>query len=243
MKRLLFIYACFMCCIAACDAQTPKEKINTSNDSNYVNKKASSGGTGKFYLGREIAQVMGAAGSSWLDRQSRPDEENTKLALDKIDVGDSGVIADLGAGTGYYTFQLTPKVPHGKVYAIDIQDEMIDELNKRKAAKNITNVEVIKGTTLSPNLPDNSTDLVIMVDVYHELEYPKEMLQAIKKALRKNGKLLLIEYRGEDDSVPIRPLHKTTVKQLNRELSANGFKLNYQGEFLKIQHFLLYEPV
>ena len=102
-------------------------------------------------------------------------------------------------------------------------------------------VEIVKSTAFSPNLPDNSVDLAIMVDVYHELEFPREMLQAIRKALKPTGKILLLEYRGEDSSVPIKLLHKTTVAQLNRELMANGFQLNYKGDFLPIQHFLLYQ--
>lgn len=158
-----------------------------------------------------------------------------------ITVPSSGVIADIGAGTGYYTFKLAPKVPDGKVYAVEIQDEMINALNERKKKLTNTNVEVIKGSTTSPNLPANSIDLAIMVDVYHELEYPAEMLASIKTSLKKDGELLLIEYKGEDPSVAIRPLHKTTVEQLNKELAANGFKLAYEGKFLPIQHFLLYK--
>jgi ubiquinone/menaquinone biosynthesis C-methylase UbiE len=118
---------------------------------------------------------------------------------------------------------------------------MIAALNERKKQLNNTNVEVIKGTTTSLDLPANSIDLAIMVDVYHELEYPVEILEAIKKSLKKDGQLLLIEYKGEDPAVAIKPLHKTTVAQLNKELGANGFKLVYEGKFLPIQHFLLYK--
>ena len=118
---------------------------------------------------------------------------------------------------------------------------MIATLNERKKKLNTVNVEVIKGSVTSPNLPVNSIDFAIMVDVYHELEYPVEMLTSIKNSLKKDGQLLLIEYKGEDPAVAIRPLHKTTVKQLNKELGANGFQLAYQGEFLPMQHFLLYK--
>jgi len=213
----------------------------TPTDSLYTYDTPSSGGTGKFYLGREIAHVMGASNAEWLDRSSRPQEEHTQLAIDKIEIPENGVIADIGAGTGYYTFKLAPKVPKGKVYAVEIQEEMINALNERKKKINIENVEVIKGTTTSPALPANTVDLAIMVDVYHELEYPVEMLRSIKTALKKDGRLLLIEYKGEDPDVHIRPLHKTTVSQLNKELGANGFKLVYDGEFLPLQHFLMYE--
>ncbi|WP_153798899.1 class I SAM-dependent methyltransferase [Foetidibacter luteolus] len=240
MKFILLPYFFLFTGMVACQGQTGV-KPGGAKDSGYVKGPASAGGTGKFYLGREIAKVMGASGSAWLDRESRPDEENTQLSIDKINVGDSGVIADIGAGTGYYTFQLSPKVPQGKVYAVEIQNELIDELKKRSRQKGATNVEVIKGSEFSPNLPENSVDLAIMVDVYHELEYPREMLQAIKKSLRKKGRLLLIEYRGEDDAVRIKRLHKTTVAQLTKELAANGFTLAYRGDFLRIQHFLLFE--
>jgi len=211
------------------------------SDSTYTYRAASPGGTGKFYLGREIARVMGASNADWLDRTSRPQEENTQLTIDKIEIPSTGIIADIGAGTGYYTFKLAPKVPKGKVYAVEIQDEMIAALNERKKQLNNINVEVIKGGFTSPNLPANSVDLAIMVDVYHELEYPAEMLESIKKSLKKDGKLLLVEYKGEDPAVAIMPLHKTTVAQLNKELQANGFTLGYEGKFLPIQHFLLYK--
>jgi ubiquinone/menaquinone biosynthesis C-methylase UbiE len=186
---------------------------------------------------------MGAAGSAWLDRDTRPQEENTQLAIDRIKVPPTATIADVGAGTGYYTFKLAPKVPQGKVYAVEIQDELIAELHKRKTQQNIKNIEVIKGSTMSPNLPDNSLDLVIMVDVYHELEYPVEVLRSIRQSLKPGGQILLIEYKGEDPAVAIKPLHKTTVAQLKKELGANGFKLSYNGQFMPIQHFLLFKKV
>jgi ubiquinone/menaquinone biosynthesis C-methylase UbiE len=242
MKRpviniLIILLVCFAACISSQDCIAQKN----SSDSIYTYLPASPGGTGKFYLGREIANVMGASNAAWLDRSSRPQEEHTELAIDKIEVPPTGIIADIGAGTGYYTFKLAPKVPKGKVYAVEIQDEMIDALNERKKKLNNTNVEVIKGGITSPNLPADTVDLAIMVDVYHELSYPVEMLQSIKKSLKKDGRLLLIEYKGEDPAVAIRPLHKTTVVQLNKELAANGFTLTYEGKFLPIQHFLMYK--
>jgi SAM-dependent methyltransferase len=225
----------------ACHSQQKQPIKNAGSDSIYAFKSGSVDGIGKFYYGREIAQVMGAAGSEWLERDTRNQEENTELVIDKINVPANGTIADIGAGTGYYSFRLTKKVPQGKVYAVEIQDEMIQYLQNKKQSLKDTVVTIVKGTIQSPNLPDNSVDLAIMVDVYHELQFPHEMLQAIRRTLKPNGKILLIEYRGEDPSVPIKALHKTTVSQLNKELEANGFKLNYRGEFLPIQHFLLYE--
>jgi precorrin-6B methylase 2 len=242
MKRLIIFTAIFLFgCCTICPQQVIAQKKKA--DSLYTYRDASSGGTGKFYMGREIARVVGPGSVAWLDRASRPQDENTQLAIDKIELPEDAVIADVGAGSGYYTFKLAPKVPKGKVYAVEIQDEMIAAINEKKKKLNNTNVEVIKGTVTSPNLPDNAVDLVIMVDVYHELEYPVEVLQAIRKSLKKDGQLLLIEYKGEDPKVAIRPLHKTTVAQLTKELGANGFNISYVGKFMPIQHFLLFKPI
>ncbi|MEO7960610.1 MAG: class I SAM-dependent methyltransferase [Ginsengibacter sp.] len=238
-----FISVCiisFFSFFGACQAPVTRVTPEAQNDTIYIFGKSSGDGTGKYYLGREIAVVMGAAGASWLERDERQQEENTKLAIGKMNLSHNSVVADIGAGTGYYTFAISKKVPNGKVYAVDIQDEMIRYLNEKKNTGNVKNVEVIKGTEKSPILPDNSIDLTIMVDVYHELEYPHEMLQEIKKALKPEGKVLLLEYRAEDESIPIKPHHKMSVAQVNREMEANGFELAYAGEFLPIQHFLLY---
>jgi ubiquinone/menaquinone biosynthesis C-methylase UbiE len=228
-------------CFTACQAQPNANGKPAHTDTVYTWRKASADGIGKFYLGREIAHVMGAEGSDWLERDNRQQEENTNLAIEKINLAPNSTVADIGAGTGYYSFKLSAKLPQGKVYAVEIQDELINYLRNKKTLLKDSVVEIIKSNEFSPNLPANSIDLAIMVDVYHELAFPHEMLQAIRKALKPHGKILLIEYRGEDPSIAIKELHKTTVAQLNRELNANGFQLNYKGEFLPIQHFLLYE--
>lgn len=210
-------------------------------DSIYTYKPATVDGTGKYYKGREIAQVMGFEGAAWLERNTREQEENTKKAISKLPITPNSVVADIGAGTGYYTFPIAAKVPKGKVYAVEIQQSAITYLQQRGKQLKLNNVIVVKGGEKSPNLPDNAIDLAIMVDVYHELSYPQEMLQAIRRSLKPGGKLLLLEYRGEDPDVEIKPLHKTTIAQLNKELKANGFHLKQDGEFMPIQHYLVYQ--
>jgi len=207
----------------------------------YTFKDPSSGGTGKFYMGREIAQLMSFHGKDWLERDSRPKEENTSLAISNLPVTNNSVVADIGAGTGYYTFRIAEKVPEGKVYAVEIQKDAVQFLKHRARNLNVDIVEPIQGGEKSPNLPENALDLVVMVDVYHELLYPQEMLQAIGRSLKSNGKLLLIEYRGEDPKLGIKKLHKMTVKQIEKELGTNGFSLAQNGQFMNIQHFLVFE--
>lgn len=220
-----------------CQAQ----QRNSVEDSPYTFKTPDRDGTGKVYLGREISHIMGFHGKDWLERESREQEESISLALKNLPITAKSVVADLGAGSGYYTFRIAPLVPQGKVFAVEIQDDAIDYINEQSKALGFDNVETIKGADASPNLPENSTDLVIMVDVYHELFHPQEMLQEIKAALKPGGKLLLIEYRGEDPRVAIKPLHKMTVAQIEKELTANGFELTQNGQFMRIQHFLVFE--
>lgn len=224
-----------------CNSSEKSHKTFINPQYNYSYKPRSSDGTGKFYADREIAQVMGSDGAAWLDRKDRQKEENSKLAIEQMNLLPTSVVADIGAGTGYFTFKIAEKVPMGKVYAVEIQDELIRYLNNQKNELGAKNVEVIKGDAKSPHLPDSSIDLALLIDVYHELQYPREMMHSISKALKKNGKLLLLEYRAEDPKIPILPLHKMSVEQTNKEMAANGFKLAEDGEFLPIQHFLLYE--
>lgn len=231
----MFIRPAFLLLLNFVLVATPRQ------DSVYTHKTPSDGGTGKVYFSREIARIMDFKGSAWLERNSRQTEENSNLTIEKLPIDKNSIVADIGAGTGYYTFKIAPKVPQGRVYAVEIQDDAVNYLKNKAGQLDAKNVTIIKGKEESPELPENSLDLAIMVDVYHELIYPHEMLQSIRKALKPGGKLLLIEYRAEDPKVEIRALHKMSVGQVKKELEANGFRLSVDGEFLPIQHFLLFE--
>lgn len=236
--KTVLIFSLLFTVISACSQPKPQTQNQV-----YQSKTADPDGTGKVYFGREIATVMGAAGADWLERNNRQQEENTALAISKMPLTATSVVADIGAGTGYYTFRIAKKVPQGKVFAVEVQDEFVNYLNQKKKEQKQQNVQVIKGTETSPNLPDASVDLAFMVDVYHELLFPHEVLQALHKALKPGGKLLLLEYRAEDLEIAIKELHKMSVAQVNKELAANGFKLAQRMELLPIQHFLLYKKV
>jgi len=211
-----------------------------TGDTTYTNKTPHPDGTGKVYKGREIAHVMSTGGADWLERSTRQQEEDADAAIAALPLSPNSTVADIGAGTGYYTFRIARRVPQGRVYAVEVQDEFVDTLRDRARQEGATNVTVVKGAERIPNLPDTAVDLAVMVDVYHELAYPREMLQALYKALRKNGRLLLLEYRAEDPSIPIKALHKLSVAQAKKELGANGFVLAEKKDFLPIQHYLLF---
>ncbi|GAP98966.1 class I SAM-dependent methyltransferase [Leptolyngbya sp. NIES-2104] len=196
-------------------------------------------GIGKFYMGREIAEVMGHQGAGWLERSSRTSEEQPEKAIAALNLKPDSAIADIGAGTGYFSFRIAPQV--GKVYAVDVQPEMIEILNDLKDEKKISNVEPILGTETDPNLPENSVDLALMVDAYHEFEYPKEMIAGIVRSLKPHGRVVLVEYRGENPFVFIKPLHKMTQKQARQEMTAAGLKYVETRNGLPQQHILIFE--
>jgi ubiquinone/menaquinone biosynthesis C-methylase UbiE len=191
--------------------------------------------------GRQFALPMSAAGAAWLDRDERQREENTELALRLIEVRRGSVVADIGAGSGYYSTRLARLVgPEGRVYANDIQPAMLDIIRDRIARERIPNIELILGTPTDPRLPPAAVDLALMVDVYHEFSAPQVMLRRIRESLKPGGRLVLLEYRGEDPSVPILPLHKMTVAQARTEVEAEGFALTTVKEDLPWQHVLIF---
>lgn len=197
-------------------------------------------GIGKYYMGREIAKVMGHTGAAWLERLSRETEEKPSKILDALDLKSTDVVADIGAGTGYLSFRIAPKVPQGKVLAVDIQPEMLDIINFFKQELNVTNVEAVLATPTNPNLPPASVDLALMVDAYHEFEYPREVMQAIVKALKPDGRVVLVEYRGENPLIMIKGLHKMTQKQVKKEMQAVGLVWRETKNLLPQQHLMVF---
>ena len=201
-------------------------------------------GIGKFYMGREIAQVMGHQAADWLERPEREDEERPSLALPALKLRAGDVVADIGAGSGYYTRRLAKSVGEkGVVYAVDIQQEMLDLLTNKMAEANIHNVKAVLGDIKDPKLPRDSIDLALLVDVYHEFDYPFEMIQGICAALKPGGRIAFIEFRREDPKVPIKLLHKMTVAQVRKEMSAHPLEWVETSEVLPWQHIIVFKKV
>jgi ubiquinone/menaquinone biosynthesis C-methylase UbiE len=191
--------------------------------------------------GRRYAQTMGAEGADWLDRAERDLEEEPDRAIDALKIEKGSTVADIGAGSGYMTVKLARKVgPQGRVYANDIQPAMLDLLNKRLGKSKVTNVTVVLGAQDDPRLPLDALDLVLMVDVYHELSQPQLMLRHIRASLKPGGRLALLEYRKEDPNIPIKPEHKMSVADARLEVEAEGFKLTKTNEDLPRQHILIF---
>jgi ubiquinone/menaquinone biosynthesis C-methylase UbiE len=207
----------------------------------YVYEKPSRDGTGKYYMGREIAHVMGHLGAGWLERSSREQEERTDLLLDSLELRPGDVVADIGAGTGYFALPMAALVrPGGRVLAVDIQPEMLSIIERRTQQEGIFNVETVLATATDPRLPAGTIDLVLLVDAYHEFSHPREVMQQVVAGLSDRGRVVLVEYRGEDPRVPIKPLHKMTVDQANREMEAVGLKLLEVQDILPQQHILVF---
>ena len=200
-------------------------------------------GIGKFYMGREIAFVMGHQAAEWLNRPGRIQEEMPDEVVANMGLEPDHVVADIGAGSGYFSFRIAKLVPQGKVMAVDIQPEMLALIENQKREDNVTNIEGVLGAVDNPNLAPNSIDVAIMVDAYHEFDYPFEMIDGIYKALRPGGRIFFLEYRGEDDSVPIRPLHKMTEEQVIKEMSVFGLEWTETLDFLPWQHMMIFTKV
>ena len=207
----------------------------------YETRPGSFDGIGKFYLGREIAHFMSHQGAPWLEREEREEEEEPTRLVEALALRPGDRIGDVGAGSGYLTWRLAKAVgPAGHVYANDIQPEMLAILKTNVAAHGVANVTTVLGDVTDPKLPEASLDLVILVDVYHECDHPYEMAQGMAKALRPGGRLVLVEYRGEEKWVPIKPLHKMTEAQVRKEMALQPLRFETNLTRLPRQHVLVF---
>lgn len=200
-------------------------------------------GIGKFYLGREISHVMGHQGASWLERPEREQEERTDLLVEALKIKEGDVIADIGAGSGYFAWRFANQVGEsGKVLAVDIQPEMLEILDQQMEKRGVADrVEGILGTIEDPNLPPNSADLAIMIDVYHELSHPYEMALKMVEGLKPGGRLVFVEYRAEDPKVRIKRLHKMTEAQVKKEMTAQNLEFVETIPTLPQQHIVIFK--
>ena len=207
----------------------------------YEERPGTPDGIGRFYFGREIARVMGHQGAPWLERAERQEEERPDLLHSLLGLQPGMQVADLGAGTGYHSWRLARTVgPTGRVFGVDIQPEMLELLATNMTRRGVTNVVGVLGTITDPKLPANTLDLVLMVDVYHEFDHPFEMLSAIVRSLKPGGRVAFVEFRGEQASVPIKPLHKMTEEQVKKEAAVHGLEWAGTRRELPWQHLIFF---
>ena len=211
-----------------------------SSEDHYETGKRSPHGIGKYYMGREISKVMGHLGARWLERSGRTLEERTDLLLDLLPLEAGMLVADIGAGTGYFSIPIAERLTSGEVLAVDIQPEMLALIEQKAKTKGVRNVRLIQGRVDAPLLPEGEVDLVLMVDAYHEFEFPFEMAAGIKRGLKPGGIVVLVEYRAEDPAVPILRLHKMSAEQARKEWQALGFIFEKNISDLPQQHVLIF---
>ena len=235
MLRLLLPALLLASPVVAADPPKPAYETRAKHDPD---------GIGKFYLGREIAHIMGHQGAGWLERPEREKEEDPAKLLAALEIKEGMTVADIGAGSGYHVFRMAPLVgDKGKVLAVDIQKEMLDLMNAKAKKNNVKNVETILGTDKDPKLPENAVDLIIMVDVYHELEFPYEMTQKMVAALKPGGRIVFVEFRLEDPKVPIKLVHKMTERQVTKEMAEFESTMEHEKtvKTLPWQHIVIFQ--
>jgi SAM-dependent methyltransferase len=206
----------------------------------YTQRPPSEYGIGKVYMGREISHVMGHLGAGWLERPEREREEQPEVLIKSLSLASTDVVADIGAGSGYFSFRLAERVPDGRVLAVDIQPEMLDIIERRKKARSVPNVQPVLGTITDPRLPEGEVDLALMFDAYHEFSHPREMMEALYRALRPGGRVALVEYRAEDPDVPILATHKMTEAQARKEMESVGLRFVETLGALPQQHLMIF---
>jgi precorrin-6B methylase 2 len=232
------------CCVITLSCGVPTGAFaQTPHPTRYEQRKDHDPeGTGKFYMGREIAPVMGHLAIEWLDRPEREREEEPSRLMAALKLKPGDVVADIGAGSGYFTFRLADRVgPKGKVLAVDIQPEMLALIRRRMKERGVRHVEPILGTETDPQLPAGEADLILLVDVYHEFSHPYEMTAAMVGALKPGGRLVLVEYRLEDPEVPIKLVHKMSQRQVLKEMEPHPLRWVGTVSSLPRQHIIIFE--
>ncbi len=228
-----------------CHAQEKDKTPSSDENKRYTfRKEHDPNGIGKFYLGREIAHVMGHLGIGWLERPERENEERLSVLVKGLKIKPGMTIADIGAGSGVISVLLSKAVGEkGEILAVDIQPEMLDALQSKCKLLGIKNVKGVLGTTKSPGLEEGTVDLIVMVDVYHEFDFPYSMLNELAKSLKKGGRIAFVEYRLEDPKVPIKLVHKMSEAQVKKEALVEGHHLKYKETFRELprQHVVIFE--
>jgi ubiquinone/menaquinone biosynthesis C-methylase UbiE len=238
-KLILFLQVTVLFCSPTLWSEDVKK--SNSKDSYYLKGERTKDGIGKYYLGREISQVMGHLGAGWLERPKREQEERTDLLIKNMKLSATDHVADIGAGSGYFSFRISPLVPQGRVHAVDISPQMLGIIRAKKGKGGFDNILTVQSSIKNTTLEPNSIDCALIVDAYHEFSYPREMAQSIFRSLKQKGRLILIEYRQEDPGVPIKLLHKMSEKQARKEICEVGYVWKETLDFLPQQHFIVFE--
>ncbi len=241
LRVIYFIFAAALIIFSDCRFSGYSRAFEENESLYELRKNHDPNGIGKFFKGREIAFVMGFQAAGWLERPEREKEENTTKLIESLKLKPHMVVADVGAGSGYLSFRMANLLPKGKVVAVDIQKQMIEMIKSRCKSRNISNVETILSTEKDAKLADNSVDMIIMVDVYHEFAFPFEMMQSMCKSLRKGGTMIFVEFRGEDPEVPIKLVHKMTEKQVIFEMKGQPLSHKETIGVLPWQHIIIFE--
>ncbi|MEM7145757.1 MAG: class I SAM-dependent methyltransferase [Verrucomicrobiota bacterium] len=239
-RHITTTLVCLAASLASGTSQTTEPTVDPS-PSYYSTGPQTRDGIGKYYMGREIARAIGGHGAiQWLERPEREQEESPDEVVANLELNPGDHVADIGSGSGYFTFRIAEKIPDGKIYAVDIDQPMLDFIADRAEERQMKNITPHMGTLTDTRLPENSIDLVLIVDAYHEFSHPREMMSSIVKALKPGGRLVQLEYRKEDISIPIKPLHKMSQKQVVKELDAVGLEHVETRDFLDLQHFMIF---
>jgi precorrin-6B methylase 2 len=240
----MFIASHLFCTLVVTALVGAQPETKLAPDRYETRQKHDPNGIGKFYMGREIAHVMSYQGAGWLERPEREKEEKVSKLLPSLAIKPGDVVADLGAGSGFHTMKMSKLVgPKGRVYAVDIQKEMLEIIGKRIKKEKVNNVELVLNTEKDPKLPASSIDMILMVDVYHELSYPYEMTVELVKALKPGGRLVFVEFRLEDDKVPILTVHRMSEKQVIKEMAPHPLRHASTLGHLPWQHVIIFEKI